>query len=241
MRIKPVQEKVLLGSLVFITLLGIMVLNTGMSGYVIGVPSSCKSQINVEAPGSIEVYQGETTSYDVKVYNVSCGVSNVNMAPYGLEENWYDISPTRVATIAPGQEKTFRVYLDVPLNAEIKTYSTPYKFSTNEGQFIVGETEIEVVEPEKPKAEPNIQVSTEEVEISKKKEIPFSENAKFWYGVALIASVLAIAVIGSTFFKDVERKREAMKRKPDSELPKAMGKKPEKKENFEKVIKEEKK
>ncbi|MFO7872661.1 MAG: hypothetical protein R6U26_03415 [Candidatus Undinarchaeales archaeon] len=240
METEPFAKKVMLGVLVALVILSTLVLSSGLSGYIVGVPSSCKSKLSIEAPESLEAYQGDMASFEVKIYNVSCGVSYARLELYTIEDDWYDTAPTSIGVIPPGEEKSFMVYLDVPLDAELKTYSTPYRIYTNEGTFTVGNLELILIEPEKPKAEITNQISTGEGPVQTETNLPFSENAKFWYGIALLASILAIAMLGTDVFKRVEAFDEASKRRTGEELSKAMGKKTEKKKKLEKALKKNK-
>ncbi len=237
---EPFAKKVILGVLVALVILSTVVLSSGISGYIVGIPSNCRSKISIDAPETMDIYQGSTASFEVKIHNVSCGVSYTRLELYTIDESWYDTAPTSIGVIPPGEEKSFMVYLDVPLDAELKTYSTPYRIYTNEGTFTLGNLELTVIEPEKPKAEITNQISTGEGPVQEETSLPFSENAKFWYGIALLASILAIAMLGTDVFKQVEEFDEASRRRTGKELSKAMGKKSKKKEKFEKALKKNK-
>lgn len=240
MNLKTFERNAIILISVFLVILSTTVLSGGISGHIIGVPSSCISRIHINAPDSIEMYPGESTTFEVEIYNVSCGVSYVRLSLLAFDDGWYEVAPSSIPVIAPRESKYFVVYLDIPGNADLKTYATPYQVRTNQGTFTLGDFELNIVEPEKPKEDISTQISSGDAPEQKSEIMPLSENAKFWYGVAMIASIFAIILVGMEVFGRLESFEEASRSRTGRELSKELGKKPSKEKDFEKTLKKNK-
>jgi len=228
-----------LGILILVIMLTAFSSSQVVSGYVIGIPSSCTASFSLDAPDTITLSPGETHSYDVTIYDMKCGLSYIRLELLGLSEDWYDIAPSYIGVIAPIQgAKKFVVYIDIPLGTNTKVYSTEYRIYSNEGTYTKGMTEFDISEPVKPASQGTIY--REGTRATSTPKAPVSENTKFWYAVAIVASVLAFIVLGSSYFANLEEQGDALKQRTGAELAEVIGTEPSKKKSLEKALKKKK-
>lgn len=204
---------------------------------IVGVPSACKSRMALEAPKSVDVYAGSTQEIIVKVKTVACGASHIRLFVDGVPKELYAVGPSSYPVLSPGKEANFTVVFDIPESDADKIYTGIYRLDTNEGKFSFAEVTINVLTPEKPKAEIKAVAMT-----SKEYVVTSGADKRLWYGIGFLATVLAIILIGVEYF-EVHKKHEyqgAIKR-TDEGIDKGLGTAPMRKEKFESALKKGKK
>jgi len=233
MALKKSQIRIVLGILVAIVLFSsIAISEPRLTGAVIGIPSACKSKIEIEAPHSIEIYAGSTEEMQVTVKSVLCGVSYVRLKVEGISSELYTVGPTYYPVLPPGRAGNFSVFFDLPEDAKGKTYSGVYTIYTNEGRFFLGELNVNVLAPEKPKA----QFETTSI-VSGKQIVLKGADKTIWYALGFLSSILSIIIVGYEYFvyKEHKSRKEAIKR-PEAGIYRALGVSPKRKEEFETAL-----
>ena len=233
MVLKKSQIQIVLGVLVLLLILSsIAISEPRFTGFVVGIPSACKSKITIEAPKSIEIYAGETEEMQVKVNSVMCGVSYVRLKLSGISSELYTVGPSYHPVLSPGKTGNFSVFFDIPEGADEKAYAGVYTIYTNEGTFSLGEINLNVLAPEKPK------VQVEAVPIVSGKQVVLQQSDRtIWYALGFFASILAIIIVGYEYFAIREHKsrKEALKR-PEAGIYRALGVSPKKRGEFETAL-----
>lgn len=81
------------------------------------------ARLSFGPPDSVEVYRGEKNVFDVYVENPTIGdVLNLMMVVEGIPQEWVSIDPAIIRQFEPGQSAVFLVNVDVPDDAELKSY-----------------------------------------------------------------------------------------------------------------------
>ncbi|HIK00553.1 TPA: hypothetical protein H1016_03365 [archaeon] len=237
MVLKKPYTQIVLGVLIILVLVSSVAISSPrITATIIGIPSACKSKIALEAPKTMDIYAGTTEEVPVKVKSILCGVSYVRLELNGISKDLYTVGPTYHPVLAPGKEGNFSIFFDIPGGTEEKTYAGLYTIRTNEGKFILGELNLNVLTPEKPKSE------VESVSVVKEEVVIKGIDRTLWYGIGFLASILGIILISVEYFAVTKKhaRLSALKR-AEGEIYKALGVKPKKKEEFEKALRKGKK
>ncbi len=227
----------LLGILAVLTIAsGIGFLNSAPSGLVVGVPSTCKSTVNFEAPEHLGLKPGELKDVSVVITDVSCGVSYVRLSLNGIPNEFYSVAPKYIGVISPASTpQPFVIYFDIPPIAEGKSYTGIYTIYTNEGTFTFGELTLDVSSVEKPQRAILTPMSSTQ-------QVPESAALVTWYGVLFFASLTTLILLGYEYFI-FSKKQEmgsALKRKEEG-INRALGTSVKKRSSFEFALKKAKK
>ncbi len=226
----------LIGVLALLTIAsGIGFLNEGPSGLVVGIPSTCKSTVNFEAPEQLSLKPGELKDISVVITEVSCGVSYVRLSLNGIPKEFYSVAPIYIGVISPASTpQPFVIYFDMPASAEGKSYTGIYTIYTNEGTFTFGELTVDVSSVEKP-ARPVVSMKSTE-------QVPESVARVTWYGVLFFASLAMLILLGYEYFLYTRSKEmsSALKRK-EGGLSRALHTSPKKSKSFESALKKSRK
>ncbi len=237
MELRKTQIRIVLGVLIAFVILSSMALSSpGITSFIVGVPSTCKSNISLDAPQSVDLYAGSTEEILLKIKSIACGVSFVRLELNGIARDFYTVGPSYIPVLAPGKEGNMSIFFDIPEGTEEKTYTGLYTIRTNEGNFILGELNVNILAPAKPKAE------IESISISKEEVVVKGIDKAVWYGIGFLAAILAIILISLEYFSITKKRTlfEALKRS-EEEIHEALGVEPEKKEEFEKALRKQKK
>ncbi len=223
-----------IGLLVVVTIVsGIALMNSVPTNFVVGIPQSCKASVNIDAPSSLNFYEGELSTATVKITNVTCGISYVRLALNGISKNFYSVGPKYITVISPKTTpKEFTVYFDIPPDAAGKSYSGVYTLYTNEGTYTFGNVAINVKSAEKPK------IKVETTEMASKAEIPETAAVSLWYGIVFFAALVSLIFLGFEYF--VVTKKHAFEgalRRGEDEIYKAIGVAPKQKVEFGSALK----
>ncbi|MFH1424803.1 MAG: hypothetical protein ABIG20_03935 [archaeon] len=186
------NKNYVLGILVLIVLISSMVVSSGSVTGFISYPFPCTSSFDFDAPSAINIYPGGSGEAVVVISNVMCGITHVQLELQDLPEEYFTIKPELIASIAPRSENYFTITFNVPEGAEVKTYLGTYYLKSSEGFYTQGTVDVVVKNlPEKPA-----------IEVMARETMPMRGNANGWWAVGFIATLLAIMIVGSEFFKD---------------------------------------
>jgi|GEM_PF-4548284 len=155
----------------------------------------CSISFDVAAPSSIEATAEETTSFDVTIENMKCGISHASLTLDEFPVEWYAVSPSYAASISPVEPFTYSIDLIIPEGASERVYVASFFIKANEGQFRQkGSIDISIVAPlEKPQAEvaaeqPNLNLTL--IEPIEESELTFSFLVSFAIVLGAITGVL---------------------------------------------------
>jgi hypothetical protein len=152
---------------------------------------SCLVTAWIEADESLDLYPGESETLAVDVVNGenSCPMSNLRLSVEGdIPSSWYSIMPSSI-NMGQDETRTFSVEIEVPENAEARTYESAFKASNSkilEHPFDLNVKAREVEKPEIPPPPP-------EKPPEKPPVIP--EVVKENWGLILIAGILTIVIL----------------------------------------------
>ena len=232
-------KSILLGLLAIVAISsGAAFFDQNPTGFVVGIPQSCRATINFDAPAVLDVGPGELKEATITVTKVTCGVSYVRLSLNGMPSQFYTVGPNYIGVISPSSvPKEFTIYFDIPPDAEGKSYTGIYTIYSNEGTYTFGELQLNVATIEKPRlfVESTARVS--------QPQVPESVALMTLYGLVFFASLVTLIFVGYEYFV-LSKKQEfgkALKRQPGS-IYKALGRgAPERTVKFESALKKAKK
>jgi len=174
---------------------------TGKPSGLIALPFPCVVHYTLTAPQTYEIYPGGTGSVRVDISDVSCGISYVRLTLENFPHAYYNITPSLLAAVAPGEIESFWINFNIPEDVPLNTYVATFRVRTNVDLLEKGSMTIQIKSSDKPaeKLEP-IEGAPIRIPVEGK-------GQKMWWVIGLTSAVLAVLILSHEFFPVAPRKR----------------------------------
>gem|GEM_PF-6030811 len=180
----------------------------GFAGGGAGPPSGfCEVRVEFNGERRIYVDPGVEETEQYEFLSLGCNVENVYLTVEGIDNSWFTITPSSVATIESGAIEMFTVKVLVPVGTQPGTYSGNYVVNAADGYTFHNPLSVIVQAPPEPEEEKPAEVppptpKPEEPIVVKVAKGLFGMSR--WAALALggiltiiIVAILAVAISGS--------------------------------------------